>query len=129
MRSSGNPRGGSPPARTPPSPPPRTAPGAAAPDRTPSRTFPPPPGRRPPPRAPPPVTVPTLVGFRQFAAGADAGGAPLATLFNPDGSPRYTATAFGGGFTGGVRTAAADFNGDGVADLVVGSGPGGPSHV
>jgi hypothetical protein len=36
---------------------------------------------------------------------------------------RYSLDPFPG-FAGGVRTAAADFNGDGVADLVVGTGPG-----
>ena len=34
-----------------------------------------------------------------------------------------------GKFTGGVRTAAADFNGDGTADLVVGTGPGSATLV
>ena len=33
-------------------------------------------------------------------------------------------TPFGADFTGGVRVATGDFNGDGVADLVVGTGPG-----
>ena len=63
-----------------------------------------------------------LVGVPQFAVGTDAGGG-TATLFNPDNSVRFTVTPFVG-FTGGVRTATADFNGDGVADLVVGTGPG-----
>ncbi len=79
---------------------------------------------------PPPPTTPatTLVGFREFAAGADRGGAGTATLFNPDGGPRFTVSPFGG-FAGGVRTAAADFNGDGVADLIVGTGPGRATRV
>ncbi len=68
---------------------------------------------------PPPVV---LVGVPQFAAGSDVGGGS-ATLFNPDKSVRFTVTPFAG-FTGGVRTATADFNGDGVADLIVGTGPG-----
>ncbi len=63
-----------------------------------------------------------LVGFPQFAVGADAGGGS-ATLFNPDKSVRFTVTPFAG-FTGGVRTATADFNNDGVADLILGTGPG-----
>ncbi|MBX3401107.1 MAG: VCBS repeat-containing protein [Gemmataceae bacterium] len=68
-----------------------------------------------------------LVGFQQFAAGADAGGSAV-TLFNPDGSPRFSVTPFPG-FTGGVRTAAADFNSDGVADIIAGTGPGRATRV
>ncbi|MBX9584900.1 MAG: FG-GAP-like repeat-containing protein [Gemmataceae bacterium] len=68
-----------------------------------------------------------LVGSPQFAAGADRGGSG-ATLFNPDKSVRYAIDPFGG-FAGGVRTAAGDFNGDGVADLVVGTGPGRATRV
>jgi len=41
----------------------------------------------------------------------------------------FTATPFDAGFTGGVRTAAADFNGDGVVDLVMGTGPGRATQV
>jgi len=67
-----------------------------------------------------PLTVKsTLVGFRQFAVG----GASTAILYNADKSVQLTTTPFPG-FTGGVRTAAADFNNDGVADLIVGTGPG-----
>jgi hypothetical protein len=58
-----------------------------------------------------------------FAVGADRGGSAVAQYFDPDGTRRFAADAFPG-FTGGVRTAAADFNADGVADLVVGTGPG-----
>ena len=80
----------------------------------------PPPPPPPPPAAPPP----RLVGYAQFAAGTADGSVQL---YNPDGTLRYSTTPFG--TDGGVRTAAADFNGDGIADLVVGTGPGGPSHV
>ena len=71
---------------------------------------------------PPATPKPVLVGFPQFAAAADVGGGS-ATLYNPDQSVRFAVTPFGN-FTGGVRTATADFNGDGVADLIVGTGPG-----
>jgi glucose/arabinose dehydrogenase len=83
----------------------------------------------PPPPPSPPQLDPVLVGFKQFAAGADAGGSPRATLYNPDGSVRLNQVVFDQSFSGGVRTAAADFNGDGVADLVVGTGPGAPTVV
>jgi trimeric autotransporter adhesin len=64
-----------------------------------------------------------LVGYRELGVGADAGGGS-ATLYNPDESVRYAVNPFGSGYSGGVRVAAADFNGDGIADLVVGTGPG-----
>ncbi len=60
------------------------------------------------------------------ASGTGAGVAPLVTVSNPDGSVRQANLdpGFGAGFTGGVRVATGDFNGDGVDDLVVGTGPG-----
>ncbi len=75
----------------------------------------------------PPPMKSILVGFRQFGVGADVG-ASTATLYNPDKSVQFTITPFPG-FTGGVRTAAADFNNDGVADLIVGTGPGSATRV
>lgn len=78
------------------------------------------------PPLPPPAAGgpgPVLVGYRQFAVGADRGGSPAATLLNADGTVRYAMTAFPG-LAGGVRTAAGDFTGDGVADLVAGTSPG-----
>ena len=68
-----------------------------------------------------------LVGYPQFAVGADAGSG-VVRFFNPDGSERFAVTPFPG-LAGGVRTAAADFNADGVADVVVGTGPGSPTRV
>ena len=50
------------------------------------------------------------------------------TLYNPDRSVRATVTPFPG-FTGGVRTAAADFDGDGVPDIVAATGPGQAGQV
>jgi hypothetical protein len=85
-------------------------------------TSPPP----PPPNSPPPAAPATLVGSREFAAGNGLSGA--VNFYNPDGSLRFTSNLFPG-FTGGVRVASADFNGDGVADLVVSTGPGSASHV
>jgi hypothetical protein len=78
------------------------------------------------PVSPPPPTSPGLVGYHEFAVGNGLSGS--ARLFNPDGTERFHITPFPG-FTGEVRTAAGDFNGDGVADLVVGTGPGSATHV
>ena len=76
------------------------------------------------PVVPPPPVPP--VGTREFAVGADTGGA--VTVYNPDGSVAYTATPFPG-FTGGVRVAMADVTGDGIPDLVAGTGPGVAAQV
>jgi hypothetical protein len=62
--------------------------------------------------------------------GAGTGGQPVVqTLSGSDGSATSSGLAFDPSFDGGVRVATADFNGDGVPDLVVGTGPGGPAEV
>jgi hypothetical protein len=58
----------------------------------------------------------------EFAIGLDQGGGSV-TLYNQNQTKRFTVTPFDG-FTGGIRTASADFNNDGITDLVVGTGPG-----
>ncbi|OWK35898.1 FG-GAP repeat domain-containing protein [Fimbriiglobus ruber] len=50
-------------------------------------------------------------------------------MYNPDHSVAYTATPFGPSFTAGVRVFLADVNGDGVPDLIAGSGPGVTNQV
>jgi len=42
---------------------------------------------------------------------------------------RSSQSPFGPEFTGGIRTATGDVNGDGIADLIVGTGPGRPTLV
>jgi hypothetical protein len=68
-----------------------------------------------------------LIGSKQFAVGSGFGG-KTATLFNADKSVRFTITPFPNS-TGGVRVAVADFDQDGIGDLVVGTGPGVPTEV
>ncbi len=62
------------------------------------------------------------------AAGAGSGGGRV-ILYGPDGGVLQSVAPFGAGFTDSVRVARGDFNGDGVADLVVGTGPGGITLV
>ena len=46
------------------------------------------------------------------------------TLYNPDGTVRFTTRPFGNAYTQGVRVAVGDVTGDGVADVVVGTNGG-----
>ncbi|MFN4259034.1 MAG: PKD domain-containing protein [Gemmataceae bacterium] len=64
-----------------------------------------------------------------FAVGADAGSSPRVQVYNADGSLRFDFLAFHPSFTGGVRVAVGDVNGDNVDDIIVGAGAGGGPHV
>src|SRR5205823_2902653 len=55
----------------------------------------------------------------RYAVSQDAGG-EIAAIANPDGTPAAVVTPFGD-FTGGIRSALADFNGDGFPDLAGGT--------
>ena len=59
----------------------------------------------------------------QFAVSSDSGGTSIINFYNSDGTFAATANPFPG-FTGGIRTAFADVNGDGIPDLIAGTGPG-----
>ena len=67
--------------------------------------------------------------------GADAGGGPHVRRFAAldGGSPAVGALssffAFDPSFTGGVRVAEGDVNGDGVPDYIAGAGPGGAPEI
>ena len=69
-----------------------------------------------------------LVGANRFAIGSDTGGSDVVTAYNAAGAAIYQATPFPG-FKGGVRVASGDVNGDGIADLAVGTGPGEAAQV
>jgi hypothetical protein len=69
-------------------------------------------------------------GKDDIVVGADAGAAPHVKVFDAvSGAELRSFFAYDAAFTGGVRVAAGDVNGDGVADLVTGAGPGGAPHV
>ena len=71
------------------------------------------------------------------AIGSGAGTAPQVSeyaaaqggLLSPVVSRFYPQDSLPAGFTGGVRVAAADFNGDGESDIVLGTGPGTVAQV
>jgi autotransporter-associated beta strand protein len=73
------------------------------------------------------VLVPGSV--RPFAVGAGAGGGNTVRVYNPTGTPKVDVPAFEDNVSGGVRTAVADVNHDGTADLIVGTGPGTVAEV
>jgi hypothetical protein len=74
-------------------------------------------------------------GVPDVVAGAGPGGGPHVRVF--DGAALLAGQAvevtsffaYAGGFTGGVVVAVADVDGDGRADVITGTGPGGGPHV
>jgi uncharacterized repeat protein (TIGR01451 family) len=65
-----------------------------------------------------------------IVTGAGPGGGPHVQVFSgADGSVLHSFYAYDPAFRGGVNVAAGDVNGDGVADVVTGAGPGGGPHV
>jgi hypothetical protein len=63
----------------------------------------------------------------QLAAGMDSDGGELHVL--EAAGPGRMFSPFGATFTGGVRVAVGDVNRDGVADIIVGTGPGATARV
>jgi hypothetical protein len=69
-------------------------------------------------------------GVVDIITGAGAGAGPHVKIFDgTDRSELASFFAFDAGFTGGVRVAAGDVNGDGMAELMVGPGAGALSTV
>ncbi|MCI0701180.1 MAG: PQQ-dependent sugar dehydrogenase [Planctomycetia bacterium] len=74
------------------------------------------------------VSGPVAPGTQLTAVGTGPGVASQVRAFNPDGSIRFTASAYAG-YSGGVRVGTGDVTGDGVEDVITGTGPGAPPHV
>ncbi|MCS6849767.1 MAG: FG-GAP-like repeat-containing protein [Gemmataceae bacterium] len=69
-------------------------------------------------------------GFADIITGADAGGGPHVQVFSGrDGRQLRSFMAYHPRFAGGVRVAAGDVSGDGVADILTAPGVGGGPHV
>ncbi|CAN5335306.1 hypothetical protein BH11PLA2_BH11PLA2_51450 [soil metagenome] len=81
----------------------------------------------PPP--PPPPPPPAGTGTVRVVVGSGPGSPPTIAGLNSTGGTVWTAHPFNATFTGGVRVATGDFTGDGVKDIVVGSGPGSVATV
>ncbi len=64
-----------------------------------------------------------------IAVGAGAGGGPVVNVYDSTGALKVSFNAFAASFTGGVRVAVGDVNGDGMPDIICGAGPGGGPEV
>lgn len=65
-----------------------------------------------------------------YATGAGAGGGPVVNVYSGiDNTILASFFAFEQGFTGGVQTAVADVNNDGISDVIAGAGVGGGPRV
>ncbi len=69
-----------------------------------------------------------IIDFGSIVVGAEAGNPAVVRVFDAGGET-FRFQPYGPSFTGGVRVASGDVNGDGTSDIITGAGPGGFSHV
>lgn len=68
--------------------------------------------------------------FADLVVGAGEGGGPHVKIYDgKTGRLLYNSFVYHAAFLGGVQVALGDVNGDGLADLITGAGPGGGPHV
>ncbi len=68
-------------------------------------------------------------GIDEIIVAAGAGGGPQVRTFTADAKVRGQFMAYAPTFRGGVDVASADLDGDGIAEIITGAGPGGAPHV
>lgn len=69
-------------------------------------------------------------GLADIITGAGQGAGPHVKVFDAaSGRETHSFFAYETSFSGGVRVATGDVNGDGVVDIITGAGPGGGPHV
>lgn len=69
-------------------------------------------------------------GVADIITGAGPGGGPHVRVFDGTSNAElHSFFAYAVGFQGGVRVAAGDVDGDGIAEIITGAGPGGPPQV
>jgi hypothetical protein len=64
-----------------------------------------------------------------IVTGAGPGGEPAVLVYNTSGNLQASTIPLPASFSGGVRVATGDLNGDGVPDIICGAGPGGSPEV
>ncbi|EMI19470.1 hemolysin-type calcium-binding region domain protein [Rhodopirellula maiorica SM1] len=75
------------------------------------------------------VFSPPAIHFGSIVVGSESGAPPVVKVFEPDGTETFSFFPYSPTFTGGVRVATGDVNGDGTPDIITGAGPGGGPHV
>jgi hypothetical protein len=75
-------------------------------------------------------TATIQVVARYYAVGADAGGGPQVNVYDArTGALTFAFFAYTPAFSGGVRVAVGDINGDGTPDIITAPGPGGGPDI